>query len=440
MSKKEKPVQMNQRLKNAKMEEKFKTSFKAITVGMIVIVAIAIINILLLVSGLDGNFEATRRAVIAIVILAIATFFMINLCRTVAKSLSYAIVVPLRELQGAVQKLKVGELDIEITYDGKDEIGELAEDIRETGAHLHTIIKDAGFLMSKMSEGYFDVNSSVENYYVGDFKAMLVAMDKLNSQMDNTLCQIREASEKVMNGSEQMAANAHSLAEGATNQAGAIEELTSTIDDITGIAEASANNAKKAAADAKEAAVDAEKSREEIRQLTEAMERITETSKEIENIIEAIEDIASQTNLLSLNASIEAARAGEAGKGFAVVADQIGKLATDSAQSAVTTRELISKSLTEVEEGNRIVESTMASINTVLTNMEAFSEMAAGVADASGTQADMLKQIDAGIEQISAVVQTNTAAAQETSAVSEELSTQSESLEAMVEKFVLRKK
>ena len=75
--------------------------------------------------------------------------------------------------------------------------------------------------------------------------------------------------------------------------------------------------------------------------MVDAMTRINETSKNIENIISEIEDIASQTNLLSLNASIEAARAGEAGRGFAVVADQIRQLAEQSTKSAVDTRELI---------------------------------------------------------------------------------------------------
>ena len=260
----------------------------------------------------------------------------------------------------------------------------------------------------------------------------------MNRQLDGTLHQIREASEQVKVGSEQLAGSAQDLAEGASNQAGAVEELTATIENVTNISEESANNAVVAATSAKAAAEDAEKSREEINQLTEAMERITETSKEIENIIAAIEDIASQTNLLSLNASIEAARAGEAGRGFAVVADQIGKLAADSAQSAVTTRELISKSLVEVEAGNNIVENTMESISTVLANMESFAGMASGAAEASKTQVDMLKQIEAGIEQITVVVQNNSASAQETSAVSEELSAQAIGLEEMVAQFVLR--
>ena len=168
------------------------------------------------------------------------------------------------------------------------------------------------------------------------------------------------------------------------------------------------------------------------------MERITATSHEIEDIIAAIEDIASQTNLLSLNASIEAARAGEAGRGFAVVADQIGKLAADSAQSAVTTRDLISKCLTEVQAGNRIVENTIESIGTVLANMESFAGMASGAAEASKEQVEMLKQVEAGMDQITLVVQSNSATAQETSAVSEELSAQATGLDEMIEKFELK--
>ena len=96
----------------------------------------------------------------------------------------------------------------------------------------------------------------------------------------------------------------------------------------------------------------AENSKKDMERLKGAMERISSTSKEIEKVIIAIEDIASQTNLLSLNASIEAARAGDAGRGFVVVAEQIGKLATDSATSAVTTKELIVRCLQEIDLGN----------------------------------------------------------------------------------------
>ena len=161
------------------------------------------------------------------------------------------------------------------------------------------------------------------------------------------------------------------------------------------------------------------------------------TSQEIQNIIGSIEEIASQTNLLSLNASIEAARAGEAGKGFAVVADQIGKLAGDSAQAAVNTRDLIEKSLQEIENGNQITEKTVAALNKILESMNDFANAAKGASESSTEQADMLKQIEQGIEQISSVVQSNSAAAEETSATSQELSAQSEGLKNLVGRFKL---
>lgn len=438
MSKKPKKPYENKNLKKLKMEKKFKKSFAAMNIGLIITVIIAIANIGLMMFNQLGDAVVMRRGIIAIVLLLIVAILLFNLSNTVAKGLANAIVVPIQELQTAVQKIKNGQFNIELTYDGQDELAELGNDLKDACSQMQTVVDDAGYMMSEMAEGRFNVTSKAENSYVGSFETLLTGMEKLNGQLDSTLRQIREASGHVMVGSEQLASSAQELADGATSQAGAIEELTATIENVTSISEESADNAVTAATSAKAAAEDAEKSREEINELINAMERITETSKEIENIIAAIEDIASQTNLLSLNASIEAARAGEAGRGFAVVADQIGKLAADSAHSAVTTRELISKSLTEVETGNRIVENTMESIGTVLANMEAFAGMASGAADASKVQVDMLKEIEAGIEQITAVVQNNSATAQETSAVSEELSSQSINLEELVSQFELR--
>ena len=170
---------------------------------------------------------------------------------------------------------------------------------------------------------------------------------------------------------------------------------------------------------------------------TEAMQRIDATSKEIQNIIGSIEDIAEQTNLLSLNASIEAARAGEAGRGFAVVAEQIGKLAGDSARAAVNTRDLLGKSLQEVENGNVITEKTVEALNQILETMNRFADTAKGSSESSREQADMLRQVEQGIEQISSVVQSNSASAEETSATSQQLSAQSDELKTLVGKFKL---
>lgn len=385
-------------------------------------------------------YKATSiTGIIVIIIMVLVGASSIVVCVTYSKVISGLLVEPILELQGAAQKLKRGELDVEITYESQDELGELAENFRGACGQMRSVIEDAGYLLSEMAGGNFNVHTRAEESYVGYFKQLIENMRKLNYQLDGTLRQISEASEQVSIGAGQLASSAQELAEGATEQAGAVEELTATVEDVANISEDSAEGATQAAKQIKASAEEAKKSREEMNRLIGAMERITETSKEIENIIGAIEDIASQTNLLSLNASIEAARAGEAGKGFAVVADQIGKLASDSAQSAVNTRELIGKALEEIENGNEMVERTMEVISQVLVGMEEFAEVAGNSAESSRTQADMLKQIEAGIEQISTVVQSNSAAAQETSAISEELSAQAENLEGMVGAFELRK-
>lgn len=154
------------------------------------------------------------------------------------------------------------------------------------------------------------------------------------------------------------------------------------------------------------------------------MERISTTSKEIESVIAEIEGIASQTNLLSLNASIEAARAGEAGKGFAVVAEEVRSLAAKSAAAAAETAELIEDSIGKVGAGSKIAEETAKALDVITSVVQQSEVLINSIAESSNYQATSVTQIEQAITQVSQVIQTNSATSEECAAASEELSNQ----------------
>ena len=372
---------------------------------------------------------------VAVAVAAVAIAIGIYTARKIGRTIG----IPIEQCSSRLVLLAQGDLHSPVPeIHTQDETRVLAEATGSLVQSMRTLIQDADHLLGEMSRGNFAITADKENYYVGDFHGLMESMRKLNHRLNDTLKNIIETVEQVTLGANQMAETAQGLAEGATDQAGAIEELQATITNVTNIVEESAKSLGESYKLAKQYEQQAVTSGSEMKDLTQAMERINETSRQISDIIEEIEDIASQTNLLSLNAAIEAARAGEAGRGFAVVADQIRKLADDSAQSAIHTRQLIETSLQEIEKGNQITERTYQSLMKVVDGMEVLAQESQKAMENSNTQAEAMEQIEQGIDQISSVVQNNSATAQETSATSEELSAQATSMNDMVAAFKLR--
>ena len=209
------------------------------------------------------------------------------------------------------------------------------------------------------------------------------------------------------------------------------------VDTIIDIAENSARQTQEAYENIAYAVKNAENGQMQMAQLQDEMKNIKTISTEIAHIIKTIEGIASQTSLLSLNASIEAARAGEAGRGVAVVAGEIGKLATNSAQSVVDTRNLIEKTINEIDKGTGITETAVEAFQKIIADMEQFAELAKRTNEITQDQRVALEQVDTGISQISGVTQQNANASEETSLLSDELAAQATDLNVLVGRFKL---
>lgn len=388
-----------------------------------------------------GDYEqsATTLAIVLIIIGIVLLLVITVIAVKLALKVTIAIVTPVDEITEAAKKMRIGDLSIaeHITYESEDELGVLSQTMRETIYTLDGYVKEISETLVGIAHGDFTKDFNEITDFLGDFKSIKESLVYILKEFNNTLTKIKEASKQVDAGSDDIASAANDLASGTGEQASAVEELTATINTVSGMAENAAKEATTAYNNMLESVEEAEAERSQMQELQAEMGRIKEISNEIEAIITTIEEIASQTSLLSLNASIEAARAGDAGRGFAVVADQIGKLATDSAQAAVNTRELIGKTIEEIDKGNKVTETTVVGFERIIKELAAFADAAKANSEVSTAQAQALSQVEDGIEQISTVTQQNAVASEECSAISEELAARASELENLTDHFIL---
>ncbi|WP_462326650.1 methyl-accepting chemotaxis protein [Desulfobaculum sp.] len=288
-----------------------------------------------------------------------------------------AITVPVRKGVHFAQTIAQGDLDASIDLEQRDEIGALADALKNMLKRLAGVVGD-----------------------------------------------VQSAGENVSSGSQQLSASSESLSQGATEQAASVEEISSSMEEMTANIRQNAENALETEKMAIQSATDAETGGKAVIDTVEAM-------KQIADKISIIEEIARQTNLLALNAAIEAARAGEHGKGFAVVAAEVRKLAERSGAAAAEISELSSSSVEVAERAGNM-------LSKMVPDIKRTAELVQEIAAASNEQNSGAEQINQAIQQLDQVVQQNAAAAEEMASTSTELSSQAEQLQQTMAFFKLK--
>ncbi len=382
----------------------------------------------------DGATTATTVTIVAVVVgcisIGVAIFMMIYITK--------ALTTGIGEIHKAASKMAVGDFNINMTYQSKDEIGELADNMRSLCSSNKEIITDIGYILKELSDGNLTVDTRNAGYYVGAYKEILVSMHTLIDKLDTIMRKINESAEQVSSGSDQVSAGAQALAQGATEQASSVEELAATIHVISEQIHNNADSAKESSVKTRESGTEMDHANQKMEELVAAMNEISQSSSETMNIIKTIEDISFQTNILALNASVEAARAGAAGKGFAVVAGEVRNLAGKSADAAKNTSDLIESTVKSIARGNNLVNEVATMMSNVATASKSVAELSDKISEASAEASDSITQVNIGVEQISNVVQTNSATAEQSAAASEELSGQALTLKELIAEFRLK--
>ena len=259
-----------------------------------------------------------------------------------------------------------------------------------------------------------DLTASIDVQQKDELGMLANAMRDMVDKLSQVVGDVTTASDQVAAGSNELSDASQSMSQGAAEQAASVEETSSSMEEMVSNIQQNTDNAATTETISRKAAKDAEEGGSAVTKAVKAM-------KEIAQKISIIEEIARQTNLLALNAAIEAARAGEHGKGFAVVAAEVRKLAERS-QTAAGEIGGLSASSVEVAEmaGNMLTK--------LVPDIQKTAELVQEIAAASREQNTGADQINAAIQQLDQVIQKNAGASEEMAATSEELSSQADML------------
>ncbi len=358
------------------------------------------------VSEKDVLAELSRFQIICIILMVLmilcASFIMYWL-------ISRMITKPVGNLTKNITRITDGDFTVDIPEGGEDEIGLMNNNMKAFVSHMRGALSDIKNETNKLA-------TEAENSKDASGKLNVQA----NEQSTN-MGQIRDA----MNG---MASAVAELANNATELATEVADLMEQGNEAQGTVQELVGKAQDGQRDMEVVQKGMDKIARSMTEMNTDVQEVGASAQRINSIIEMINSIASQTNLLSLNASIEAARAGEAGKGFAVVAQEIGQLASNSAESTTEIGKIIAEITQQIKALSEKSEANMAEISAsseaVATAGKTFEEIFSNLDVTSATvqqMIDKISNVDTIATSVAAISQEQSASTEEVTATTDNL-------------------
>jgi twitching motility protein PilJ len=366
--------------------------------------------------------------------------------------LATIIIAPVRDLMLVAEALGSGDLSKKANVKSGDELGQLGTTLNNTIDRLQGLVQteadrdkmqhqvmDLLSIVSGAAEGDLTVKAEVTADALGSvadaFNLMINGLTALVSQASNVAHEIQSSTGDILQASERMRRGAEQQTTQIQSAAGAVNDMSHTIQRMAENAEAATQaslRATQAAVKGGTSVTETIKGMQRIRAAVQTtgkkIKGLGERSLEIGAIIEVINEIATQTNLLALNAAIEAARAGEQGRGFAVVADEVRKLAERAARATKDITSLIkgiqvetSEAVTvmeegtrEVEEGTKLADQAGAALREIEQIVKQTSGLVTDITNSAANQVKVSESVVTSMDSISKLTQDTTKGVQDT--------------------------